>query len=49
MTESDKETITNEETANVEDVATDAPVETNEISLLRLQVMLILRKAMKML
>ena len=30
MTESDKETITNEETANVEDVATDAPVETNE-------------------
>ena len=30
MTESDKETITNEETANVEDVATDAPVKTNE-------------------
>ena len=30
MTESDKEIITNEETANVEDVATDAPVETNE-------------------
>ena len=29
MTESDKETITNEETTNVEDVATDAPVETN--------------------
>ena len=30
MTESDKETITNEETTNVEDVATDAPVETND-------------------
>jgi large subunit ribosomal protein L19 len=30
MTESDKETITNEETTNVEDVATDASVETNE-------------------
>ena len=30
MTESDKETITNEETANVDDVETDAPVETNE-------------------
>lgn len=30
MTESDKETITNEETAIVEDLATDAPVETNE-------------------
>jgi len=30
MTESDKETITNEETSNVEDLATDAPVETNE-------------------
>jgi large subunit ribosomal protein L19 len=30
MTESDKETITNKETAIVEDVATDAPVETNE-------------------
>ena len=30
MTESDRETITNKETANVEDLATDAPVETNE-------------------
>ena len=30
MTDSDKDNITNEETANVEDVATDAPVETNE-------------------
>jgi large subunit ribosomal protein L19 len=30
MTESDKETITNEETTNVEDVATDASVETHE-------------------
>jgi large subunit ribosomal protein L19 len=30
MTESDKETITNEETTNVEDVATDASFETNE-------------------
>jgi large subunit ribosomal protein L19 len=30
MTESDKETITNEETTNVEDVAADASVETNE-------------------